>query len=436
MRASRRAGRRCFREPTHTTGSLTFIEYYRGGEVAGRRNDAAQENQFTFDWSAAALPKAELSQSPPERATLPEPTPEPTPEPEPKTDSIEFRHPDLLQILPWDFRTSFPEPLEEAILNGKLQPEDATPENLKSLHDEHARHALALLSDLDAVCDARRTGVNPHTGHVPRTEKQRETLAKLFKDEPVRLEHAFDTLIDVYDEVFGTEAAEAFRKAIRAWHAGVEVIGENPPRPRALMSAVESGVFGQEEDGSNVDPGTDEAAAITENVTEALMDLQPGPERKSLLAKYGEDFGSTAAEELDRWSQLNAEVADANDHEYDPGHPWHYCERGDGAEPMPVESIPARPITSEQFSVKWPKNPVKRRAAMQQMFASQQKQLAEDETRYQDLIDRGTDALSAYDKDIAHGGDEQLAWASAIALKYNHITGGRGRVQWLSEQLA
>jgi hypothetical protein len=400
-----------------------------GGQMAGRRSDAMQTNQFTFNWSTAGLPKAQPSQFPSEPAA------DPVPAPEPQSDPIEFKHPDLVQVLPWDFRTSFPEPLEQAILNGKLQPEDATPENLKALHDEHARHALALLSDLAAICDARRTDVHPHTGKTPRTEKQREALEKLFKDEPGRLERAFDTLIDVYDEVFGTKAAEAFRKAIRAWHAGVEVTGEFPPVSRALETAVPSGVFGQEEDGRNVDPGTDEVAAITENVTEALMELPQGPARRALLAKYAEDFGSAAAEELDRWSRLKAEGVDANDQEYDPGHPWHYSERGDGAEPMPVESIPSRPITSEQFGVKWPKAAPKRRTVMQQMLKSQHKQLAEDEARYQDLIDRGTDALSAYDKEIAHGGNEDLAWASAIALKYNHIAGGRGRVQWLSERV-
>jgi hypothetical protein len=117
-------------------------------------------------------------------------------------------------------------------------------------------------------------------------------LEKLFKDEPGGLEHAFDTLIDVYDEVFGTEAAEAFRKAIRGWHGGVEVIGERPPISRALASAIGSGVFGQEEDRSNVNPGADETAAIVKNVTDDLINFPQGLDRDALLAKYGEDFGS------------------------------------------------------------------------------------------------------------------------------------------------
>src|SRR5271167_516053 len=40
---------------------------------------------------------------------------------------------------------------------------------------------------------------------------------------------------------------------------------------------------------------------------------------------------------------------------YDPGHPWHYCARGDGAGPIPLQSIPARAAAAEHFGVKWPK---------------------------------------------------------------------------------
>jgi hypothetical protein len=85
--------------------------------------------------------------------------------------------------------------------------------------------------------------------------------------------------------------------------------------------------------------------------------------------------------------------------------------------------------------VKWPKPAEKRQALMEKMFVEQGRQLSEDEQRYQRLVDNGVEALSQYDREIAHGGDDELAWASAIALKYNHISGARGRVQWLSEEL-
>jgi len=339
----------------------------------------------------------------------------------------------LVQVLPWDFRATFPEPLEEAIESGKLHEDDVEFENLRALHEEHANHALMLLSDLHAVMDARRAGVDPRTGAKPRTPKQQEALQKLFDQEPKRLEHAFEVLIDVYEEAFGAEAADAFRKAIRARHAGVEVVSELPPTPTPLPTSVNQGVFGIEEDGATVNPGLDEVRDILENVTDALAEMPEGKERSSLLAKCAEDFGSQAAKELDRWSKFKPQAVDAARTEYDPGHPWHYYHEGDGAEPLPVAAIPARPTTLEQLGVKLPKTPAKRQALFQKMLSDQKQQLSEDEKRYQDLMDTGPEALSSYDREIAHGGNDDLAWASAVALKYNHISGGRGRLAMLGK---
>jgi hypothetical protein len=341
----------------------------------------------------------------------------------------------LTQMLPWDFRTTFPEPLEEAIEAGKLHESDIEFENLRALHEEHARHALALLSDLDVVTDARRLGIDPATGAPPRNEKQKERLERLYTEEPKRLEHAFEVLVDVYAEAFGDKAADAFRKAIRAWHAGVEVISEQVPSPSPLPTAVEAGVFGVEEDGAVVRPGDEEVQEITVEVTDNLLGLPDGAERKALLAKYAEDFGTEAAKELDRWTRLKSAVDEKEPIQYDPGHPWHYYHEGDGAEPMAVEAIPAGAISIDQFGVKWPKNPAKRRTLMQQMLEGQRRQLADDERRYRDLIDRGVEALSQYDREIAHGGNDDLAWASAVALKYNHVAGTRGRINTLEKTL-
>ena len=341
----------------------------------------------------------------------------------------------LTQILPWDFRTTFPEPLEEAVAAGKLHESDIEFENLRALHEEHARHALALLSDLDAVTDARRLGIDPATGAPPRNQKQKERLETLYTEEPKRLEHAFEVLVDVYAEAFGDEAADAFRKAIRAWQGGVEVISEQVPSPLPLPTAVEAGVFGVEEDGAVVRPSDEEVQEITAEVTDNLLDLPDGAERKALLAKYAEDFGTEAALELDRWTRLKSAVDEKEPIQYDPGHPWHYYHEGDGAEPMAVEAIPAAAISIDQFGVKWPKNPAKRRTLMQQMLEGQRRQLADDERRYRDLIDRGVEALSQYDREFAHGGNDDLAWASAVALKYNHVAGTRGRIDTLEKAL-
>jgi hypothetical protein len=397
-------------------------------------------NQLLIDWSISAEPRpaapdiVRQDDAPPLSAVALPQTLE-SESTKTRSDALTFRNPDLLQVLPWDFRTSFPQPIEEAILNGRLQPEDAEPENIASLHEEHARHAMVLLDELEAVMDARRSGVDPRNGKAPKTAKQREALEKLFKEEPGRLERAFETLIDVYEEVFGPEAADAFLKAIRAWRAGVEVIGETPPTSPALNDSINAGIFGMEEDGTTVSPRDEEVTEITERVADALIDQPSTSEREELLKKYVEDFGQKAADALDRWSRLKPEADETRSSEYDPGHQWHYFDQGGGAEPLPLDAIPARLVGTEPFNVKWPKAVVKRRAMMEQMLANQRLQLTDDEQRYQTLLKDGVEALSRYDREIAHGGNDELAWASAIALKFNHVSGGRGRILWLEQQL-
>lgn len=61
----------------------------------------------------------------------------------------------LVQYLPWDFHSTFPQPTPEAINAGVISDEDAAPENLRGIHEEHAGEALAVLRDLDRVLDAR-----------------------------------------------------------------------------------------------------------------------------------------------------------------------------------------------------------------------------------------------------------------------------------------
>jgi len=96
--------------------------------------------------------------------------------------------------LRWDFVTTFPEPTEGAIDAGVISDEDLTPEGIRSIHDEHAREIEAVLTQLDTVLDARRRGVNPETGRVPRTEKSRTALKTRLEREPERLQHAFRTI--------------------------------------------------------------------------------------------------------------------------------------------------------------------------------------------------------------------------------------------------
>jgi len=268
-------------------------------------------------------------------------------------------HPDLVQVLPWDFATTFPEPMRDAIETGIVSEEDAEPANLKSMHEELARQLLNVLAEQDEIADARRRGVDPKTKAKPTSRGGSERLKKFFETEPARLERSWKAFIGTYEAAFGDEAAEAFNKAIRARHAGVRVVTQEQSRPesekqinaptvppavsstdtgdaegfhvksvsgngrrviarlpvpRPLAHAIAAGNFGQDERGP-VNPSADEVREITENHAEMLIDLldeqrqaersgrEADPARLSIdvqtaVMKYAEDFGDRAAEQL------------------------------------------------------------------------------------------------------------------------------------------
>lgn len=255
---------------------------------------------------------------------------------------------------------TFPSPTEEAIEAGRLQSEDADPCNVKSIHEEHAREMLANLHDLEVVLDARRRGVDPRNNKAPMLTEAKEQLRKFFETEPIRLERNYQNLLAVYHEVFGDEAADAFDKAVRAWHAGVAVVAESKSRqtpqtlpsteterqppvplppptpnrpqrnsphrvpahlpvPRPLGSAIAAGHFGQEENGKPVRPGPREVREITLQHAEKLIDLldrlasAPALGKDALqtqvmagIATYAEDFGSHAAQQLEAYVRRQA----------------------------------------------------------------------------------------------------------------------------------
>ena len=95
---------------------------------------------------------------------------------------------------------------------------------------------------------------------------------------------------------------------------------------------------------------------------------------------------------------------------------------------MSVDQIPPADVRDEPFPRKLPRSKEKRRVVIRQMLDYQRRQLQQDKRRYQELLDRGPTALSDYDRNIVHGGDDELAWASAVALMFNCISGGLGRV--------
>jgi len=268
------------------------------------------------------------------------------------------RRSDLVQVLPWDFVTTFPEPLPDAIEAGIV--EDADPEDVKSMHEELARQLLQILVEQNEIADARRRGVDPKTRAKPTSRGGAERLKEFLETEPTRLERTWQALMGTHEAAFGDEAAEAFGKAIRARHAGVRVVTQEQSRresekqidiptvppavvnsadtenaegfhiktvrgngrrviarlpvPRPLAHAVAAGNFGQDDRGP-VNPSADEVREITQNLADTIIDLLADQRQampigreadktridagvQAAVQKYAEDFGDHAAEQL------------------------------------------------------------------------------------------------------------------------------------------
>lgn len=149
------------------------------------------------------------------------------------------------------------------------------------------------------------------------------------------------------------------------------------------------------------------------------------------LAAFAGGFGDEAAGRLDLWvRKAVADCIHAPGCRYDPGHPWHYYHEGDNAPPIAVEDIPPDLGAGAYIERDLPKNHVKRARRICELLQSERERLEEDRRRYQDIVERGAEALSRYDREIAHTSDA-MARATALALKFNHIRWGAGRVAWL-----
>jgi len=247
-----------------------------------------------------------------------------------------------------------------------------------------------------------------------------------------------------------------------------------PPAETPLPSAVEAGVFGMTLDGPMI-PDKEQIEELTaeqanemiilladSQILEDALRLEYDPAtgrtpstpetKRSLLAKldmewkrllqaydnavaaYAEGFGDVAAQALDEWVRKTIADGEQKKAPYPPSHPWHYFHAGDNAPPIPVDQIEADPNAGRWIAERLPKNPKKRQQAMREMLQSEQASLAADKERYVDIVQRGAEALSRFDREIAHTSDA-MAVASALALKYNHISHGLGRVAWLANEL-
>lgn len=244
-----------------------------------------------------------------------------------------------------------------------------------------------------------------------------------------------------------------------------------PPVATPLPGAVAAGVFGLEISGP-LDPDVEQVAALVEehahellallNEAEVLREaIRTGADPRTgrlyrdsdaagqaaerhtvelrrvessymdALAAYEEGFGSEAAQRLDEWVRRQAADGGRRQADYDPGHPWHYYSAGDNAAPIPFEQIKPCDEAGRWLESTFPKNPAKRAARMPELLEEELRQLSRDREVYEAVISRGVEALSRYDREIAYGGNDELARAGTLALKYNHIRLGLGRIAWL-----
>lgn len=252
-------------------------------------------------------------------------------------------------------------------------------------------------------------------------------------------------------------------------------ITNNPPLAAPLREAVAQGVFGTTTEGS-LDPDEEEVRAMTEEhgreLIALLADIQavedsvrtgedprtgktprtPEAEAKlrdfleneeprlksayaAALDAYARGFGNEAASGLDTWARkIVADCTIEPSDRYDPGHPWHYYHEGDNAQPIPIDQIEADLEIGRFIERELPKNPKKRAEKLQSILAQERERVEQDKRRYQEIVERGAEALSRYDREIAHTSDE-MARATALALKYSHIRYGLGRVAWLTRCL-
>jgi len=101
---------------------------------------------------------------------------------------------------------------------------------------------------------------------------------------------------------------------------------------------------------------------------------------------------------------------------------------------VPVENIAADEDAGRFLDAGLPKNAGKRLAKLRELIDREREQLDADRRRYVEVAERGAEALSRYDREIAHTSDA-MARATALALKYRHVSLGLGRVAWIECEL-
>ncbi|TWT44946.1 hypothetical protein RAS1_13660 [Phycisphaerae bacterium RAS1] len=132
--------------------------------------------------------------------------------------------------------------------------------------------------------------------------------------------------------------------------------------------------------------------------------------------------------------QENSNLSAPSGCSYGPGHPWHYLLQGDNAQPVAFDDIPASEESTRAMAQELPMPRVKRIIAVREQLESERRELDAARVRYQEIIDRGTAALSRYDREIAYGGNDEMARAGTLALLFQQAAWRKGRIACLERE--
>ncbi len=100
---------------------------------------------------------------------------------------------------------------------------------------------------------------------------------------------------------------------------------------------------------------------------------------------------------------------------------------------MPFDSIPPAEDYGRSLERELPKPAAKRIIKARQLLEGERRGLEQTRLHYEDVIERGAEALSRYDREIAYGGNDELARAGTLALLFNQIAWRKGRIAYLEQ---
>jgi hypothetical protein len=144
------------------------------------------------------------------------------------------------------------------------------------------------------------------------------------------------------------------------------------------------------------------------------------PELKPIVQEY--ERAKTVYEQA-ATDAIENEVGDSG---YSPYHPWYYKDNA----PIPVDKIKTADYPKELIETKFIGKPDK----LQELLKSEKESLAKDIAQYQELIEKGADALSEYDKTISSNSAEEVL-QTAFALVHNHISSGKGKIKAIESMI-